>query len=165
MKRMLSALIVVFIASQAFALSDRDYGAMMRDTNFAEADRNLNSAWSEAKSAMSPGDFASLKKSQSQWIKTGRDNDARKLIKSQGLSKVEAYAQATNDRAEYIRSMIQGDSDSDPYSEFEASVNKIAGRITKGKPAFVDGDSRIWAGENYVLAKSGKYLSEFFPQR
>lgn len=158
------ALIVVFIlciTSQALALSDNEYGRMMRDDNFLEADRNLNSAWAEAKDSMTAADFAKLKKSQTQWIKTGRDKDAQRLMKSQGLSKTEAYAQATNDRAEYIRSLIQ-DATSDPYSDFEASLKNIADKIMRGKPTFTDGSSRIWKGRGYVIAKSGQYLSKFY---
>lgn len=163
MKKIFAAIAVILcLTVQAHALSDKDYGVMMRDESFAEADKNLNSAWSEAKSSMSQKDFSDLKKPQSQWIKTGRDKDAQNLMKSQGLSKVEAYAQATNARAEYIRSMINGDSDSYPYGEFESSLEKIADRIMRGKPDFADGDSRIWAGNGYVLAKSGNYLSECF---
>ena len=165
MKKAISALIFVFVmcdAFQALALSDKDYTAMMKDSAFAEADRNLNEAWTAAKESLSPADFAALKKSQSQWLKTGRDNEAQKLMKSGGMSKTQAYAQATENRAEYIRGMFQIDTESDPYSDFADSLKAVADKIMKGKPSLTVAGSRVWAGEKYIIGRSGEYLSDFF---
>lgn len=168
MKKTLSALIVAFVllfAFQALALSDKDYRAMMKDSNFAQADKNLNDAWNAAKESLSPKDFAKLKKSQAQWIKKGRDDEVKQLrsVKAgRSLSRTDAYAAVTDDRAQYIRSLIQIDAESDPYGDFEYSVRAIADEIMKGEPTFTDGDSRIWKGDKYIVAQAGEYLSEFF---
>ena len=165
MKRILSFLFVICIASQALALSDKDYREMMKDSGFAQADKNLNDAWTAAKESLSPSEFAKLKKDQAQWLKKGRDDEVKHLRSVQAgrnLTLTEAYASITDDRAGYIRGLISSDPNRDLYGEFEASVKKLAEPITKGKPSFTDGDSRIWKGDKYIVAQSGEYLSEFF---
>ena len=166
MKRTLSALIILMcIASQALALSDKDYSEMMKDPNFAQADKNLNDAWNAAKESLSPSEFAKLKKDQAQWIKKGRDDEVKNLRSinaGKNLTLTEAYASITDDRAGYIRGLIPSDPDRDIYGELEASIKKLAPTLTKGKPTFTDGDSRIWKGDKYVIVEAGKYLAEFF---
>ncbi len=168
MKKTLSALIVAFVllsATQALALSDKDYRAMMKDSKFAQADKNLNDAWKAAKESLSPADFAKLKKSQAQWIKKGRDEEVKKLRSEKAgrtLPLTDAYAMVTDNRAEYIRSLFSIDAESDPYDIFEYSLREIAGTIMEGKPTFTDGDSQIWKGNKYIVAQSYECLLEFF---
>ena len=166
MKRTLSALIILMcIASQALALSDKDYSEMMKDPNFAQADKNLNDAWNAAKESLSPAEFAKLKKEQAQWLKKGRDDEVKNLRSvnaGKNLTLTEAYIVITDDRAGDIRALIPSDPDKNTHGELEASIKKLSESITKGKPSFTDGDSRMWTGEKYAIVKSGEYLSEFF---
>ena len=168
MKKILSALTVLFvmcIASQALALSDKDYREMMKDPGFAQADKNLNDAWNAAKESLSPAEFAKLKKDQAQWLKKGRDDEVKELRSVQAgrnLTRTDAYTSITDDRAGYIRGLIPSDPNKDIYGELEASIKKLASTLTKGKPIFTDGDSRIWKGDKYIFVKSGEYLAEFF---
>ena len=163
MKKLFSAFtLLMFLALPSFALSDSDYTRMMRDSKFSDADSNLNTAYSEAKSSLAPDVFADLKKSQSEWLKSGRDSDAQKFMKSESLSETEAYAKALNSRAEYIRSFVKSKEDSDPYGEFADTLTKTAEKLISGKPSFVDGSSKIWKHDKYIIAKSGEILAEFF---
>ncbi len=168
MKKTLSALIVlsvICIASQALALSDKDYSELMKDPGFAQADKNLNDAWKAAQESLPPSEFAKLKKDQAQWLKKGRDDEVKQLRSVQAgkhLTRTEAYASIMDDRAGYIRGLIPSDPDRDIYGELEASIKKLAPTLTTGKPVFTDRDSRIWKGSKYVIVKSGEYLAEFF---
>ena len=113
MSLLLGALLAWRAAAPAFALSDADYKKMMRDSGFAQADKALNAAWKEAKGSLSGSDFESLKRDQRAWVKSGRDAEAKGLMRSQGLSRVQAYAAATNARAEYILQLARGVPDED----------------------------------------------------
>ena len=98
------SMLLVFITS-AFATSDADYKKLMKNSAFAKADKALNAAWKAAKQNLSDGDFASLKKEQRAWIRTGRDETADALMQD-GLSMAEAYTQVTNERADYITQLV-----------------------------------------------------------
>ena len=168
MKKVLTALTVVIVmcvVSQALALSDKDYRNMMKDSNFAQADKNLNDAWKTAKEILPPEEFAKLKKDQAQWLKKGRDNEVKQLRSVQAgknLTRTDAYAVVTDDRAGYIRGLLPTDAEADPYGDLEHSLRVIADNIMKGKPAFTDGGSRIWKGDKYIVAQADEYLAEFF---
>ena len=117
MKRLISVLTLIFLlAAPAFALSDSEYLKMKRNNrDFARADRALTRVWKNLKEELDPEAFDLLQKNQREWIKTGRDNQAKAYIK-EGYSRVEAYTMATNDRdkalpelAEDYRLEIQGE--------------------------------------------------------
>ncbi|MBQ7268201.1 MAG: DUF1311 domain-containing protein [Synergistaceae bacterium] len=101
MKRLISALMLVFLMSlPAFAISDSEYLRMRKSSSdFARADKRLNQVWSGLKKSLPKNVFSQLAKSQSEWVKSGRDEAAEQYI-SDGYSRMEAYTMATNDRAD-----------------------------------------------------------------
>ena len=106
MKRFLTAIILVMVLCvPAFALSNEDYIRFKRYPAFAEADRSLTSAYNDAKDSMSYTDFEELRESQREWIDSGRDREARRLMR-EDYSRVEAYTEVTNRRVAYIRNEI-----------------------------------------------------------
>ena len=106
MKRLLAALILILaLYVPAYALSDEDYIRFKRSPAFAEADRSLASAYNDAKDAVSRSDFDELRESQRDWIDSGRDREARRLMREE-YSRLEAYTEVTNRRAAYIRRFI-----------------------------------------------------------
>ena len=98
-------IILFALVSSASALTDKEYRQLMKNPNFSQADKALNQAWTNAKNSLSQEDFNALKKSQNTWIKTGRDNEARQLLRK--LSRVQAYTLVTNSRAEYINNYVK----------------------------------------------------------
>ena len=103
MKRLLTAIVLVMVLCvPAFALSDEEYIRLKRYPAFAEADRSLASAYNDAKDAMNYIDFEELRKSQREWLDSGRDREARRLMR-ENYSRVEAYTEVTNRRVAYIR--------------------------------------------------------------
>ena len=106
MKRLLAALILILaLYVPAYALSDEDYIRFKRNPAFAEADRSLASAYNDAKDAMTHSDFEDLRESQREWIDSGRDREARRLMR-EDYSRVEAYTEVTRRRTDYIRREI-----------------------------------------------------------
>jgi len=128
MKRLFSIAAIIFIfCVPAFALSDSEYLKMKKDSDYAEADRILTKAYNDAKNSMNDSDFAKLKRSQRQWISKGRDEYARNLIR-EGYSKVEAYTQATLERAKEIRNEI---------TLSTLSISDIAGYYDNGDEVYL----------------------------
>ena len=106
MKRFISIVAVMCVlAVPAFALSDAEYRKMMKDSEFARADRELNAAYAEAKEALSKEEFAAFKKDQRAWLARDRDVRARTFMED-GYSRTEAYAQAALERAAGIRARL-----------------------------------------------------------
>ena len=106
MKRLLAALtLILALYVPAYALSDEDYIRFKRSPAFAEADRSLASAYNDAKDAVSHSDFEELRDSQREWIDSGRDREARRLMR-EDYSRLEAYTEVTRRRAAYIRHFI-----------------------------------------------------------
>lgn len=104
MKRLISIFALIFVfCAPAFALSDAEYLKMKKDPEFAKADRELTRAYNDAKNSMTKSEFSELKNSQRQWISSGRDLYAKKLIR-EGYSRIEAYTEATLARVQEIRS-------------------------------------------------------------
>lgn len=93
---------VLLLAGAASALTDAEYGEMLKDPDFAAADKALNQAWAEAKKAMPKAAFEVLKKEQGAWVARGRDTEAKEFLQG-GRTVPEAYALATEIRAEAIR--------------------------------------------------------------
>ena len=108
-------IVVVSFASSIFALSDKEYKQMMRNSGFARADKALNQAWKNAKNSLSGGDFETLKRGQMSWIKSGRDNKASLLLEN--MSRVQAYTLVTNSRAEFINAYVRGIVSAKPGAE------------------------------------------------
>ena len=103
-KFFVAVLLVLALCSSSFALSDKEYGRLLRESQeFYEADQSLNQVWDELKDELTARQFAKVKQDQSQWIKSGRDSYAKRMMKREGYSKAEAYAEATRVRARYLR--------------------------------------------------------------
>ena len=99
-------LVSVFVlSSTAFALSDKEYKQFMRTPEFAKADKALNAAWQNAKNSLDGNEFETLKKNQRSWVKSGRDNEAKPLLRK--MKRVQAYAIVTDNRAKYINDYVQ----------------------------------------------------------
>ncbi|MBQ7216222.1 MAG: hypothetical protein IJS39_09600 [Synergistaceae bacterium] len=106
MKRLLAVLtLVLALYVPAYALSDEEYIRLKRYPAFAEADRSLASAYNDAKDAMIHSAFEELRESQRDWIDSGRDREARRLMR-EDYSRVEAYTEVTRRRTAYIRQQI-----------------------------------------------------------
>lgn len=103
-KFFLAVLLVAVLCTSAFALSNKEYGRLLRESReFYEADQELNQVWDELKDELSARQFAKVKQDQAQWIKNGRDSYAKRMMRREGYSKAEAYAEATRVRAKYLR--------------------------------------------------------------
>ena len=112
MKRLLAAItLILALYVPAHALSDEDYIRLKRAPAFAEADRELTQAYNKAKESMTYADFQELRESQREWIESGRDREARRLMREE-YSRVEAYTEVTRNRAAYIRQEISEHSES-----------------------------------------------------
>ena len=103
MKRILSAVMLMFVlAGSAFGLSDSEYRKMRNNSRaFREADNFLTEAYNALKETMPRSEFNGVQEQQREWIKSGRDEAAETYIE-EGLSRIEAYTQATEDRAEEL---------------------------------------------------------------
>ena len=103
MKRLLCALVLLLVlAGSAFALSNKEYGRLMSNPEFARADRELNTVWEGLKDVLTGRDFDRVKREQRQWIANGRDKAAKRYM-NDGYSRVEAYTEATRDRIEALK--------------------------------------------------------------
>lgn len=112
MKRLFATLTLVFMfCVPAFALSDAEFLKMKKDSDFREADKHLNRVYKEAQNSMTKSDFEKIKSEQSNWIKSGRDEAAKKLLKQNQAhySKTEAYTEVTLQRAKEIYGQIPYD--------------------------------------------------------
>ena len=118
MKRIISALLLVALfTGSAFALSDKDYKQMKKDSKiFNEADRKLGVVWRRIENQVTKAAysvFEMLKADQRDWIKSGRDKAARKYIK-EGFDDDDAYTIATYERIGYLEgweAVMFGDDD------------------------------------------------------
>ena len=86
------------LAGPALALSDEEYRQLMKDPEFAAADKMLNEAWAAAQKSLSKPALEALKKDQRAWIAKGRDKEAGE----RDLPRAEAYAFVTEVRAELL---------------------------------------------------------------
>lgn len=104
MKRIyLALLLVLTLCSAAFALSDKDYLRLKRNSkNFARADAELSEVYEEIKDTLSAREFERVKREQRNWIRTGRDAYAKKRMRA-GDSRSEAYTEATLARVQELR--------------------------------------------------------------
>ena len=104
-KKIFAALLLVtLLCTSAFALSNKEYGRLLRESQeFYEADQELNQVWDELKDELNARQFARVKKDQAEWIKNGRDSYAKRKMRKEDYSKAEAYTEATRARARYLR--------------------------------------------------------------
>ncbi|MBQ7576649.1 MAG: DUF1311 domain-containing protein [Synergistaceae bacterium] len=103
MKRLFCALaLVLVLVGSSFALTNKEYGRLMSNPEFARADRELNTTWEGLKDVLSGRDLERVKREQRQWISNGRDKAARRYMRD-GYSRVEAYTEATRDRIEALK--------------------------------------------------------------
>ena len=100
-----SVCMLLLLPFSALALSEEDYRELLKDSEFAAADKELKQAWDYAKNNLTPDEFNKLKESQREWVKSVRDESAEELIDFQGYSKVMAYISVTNERIKAIREM------------------------------------------------------------
>ena len=100
MKRILSAAILTLIlAGSAFGLSDKEYKQMMKSSKaFREADKFMNECYKECKQTLPSSDFKTVQAEQLEWIKSGRDEEAKSFI-DDGMKRADAYAKVTEMRA------------------------------------------------------------------
>ena len=131
-------IVVISVASSAFALSDKEYKQMMKNSGFAKADKALNQAWKNAKNSLPSGDFETLKRDQMSWIKRGRDNEAKPLLKR--MSRVQAYTSVTNSRAEFINAYVKGIV-SPVKSEAEETNDDLPSDVPDDLPEFSPSDT------------------------
>ena len=94
------------ISAPAFGLSDAEYLKMKKDPKFAAADKELTQTYNAAKKIMSKSEFNELIRSQRDWIAKDRDVRAETFMEK-GCSRVEAYTQATIERAKGIRARLE----------------------------------------------------------
>ena len=100
MKRILSAtLLLLILAGAAFGLSDKEYKQMMKTSKaFREADKFMNECYKECKQTLPSSDFKTVQAEQLEWIKSGRDEEAKSFI-DDGMKRADAYAKVTEMRA------------------------------------------------------------------
>ncbi len=97
---------VLVLASSALALSDKEYRQMKKSSpSFAGADKELNQVWKEALKVLGKTELNELKQQQKKWTASGRDQDAKRHIE-EGMTRVEAYTAATNDRVHVLRVIV-----------------------------------------------------------
>ena len=109
MKRFLAVVTLVFIlAAPSFALTNREYGNLMSNPEFARADRRLNQIYADLRRTVSRAVWSVLKDEQKEWVDWGRDEDAQAYmdeyayIRNEKQRWIKAYTMATNDRANYL---------------------------------------------------------------
>lgn len=144
--------LVIILEVSAFALGESDYRELLKDSEFASADKALHQAWSDAKKAMTQEEFDALKTDQREWAKTLRDEEAEELMDFQGYSKVMAYIAVTNERVKAIRAMFTKDIASE-----SSSPSKITSGIIKADKDYITVIAEGYA-ENKQKALESAYI-------
>ena len=103
MKRFLAVIALLLLAAApSSALTDKEYFRMRQySAAYARADKRINRVWANLRKSLPKKVFAELQQLQSEWIASGRDEDAQSLM-DEGYSRIDAYVIATNDRAEAL---------------------------------------------------------------
>lgn len=98
-----SALCLGALAGPAAGLSDAEYREMVEDPDFAKSDKRLNEVWSGLlkEGGLSKAGIRVLKADQAQWVRKGRDTQAKILMEG-GSTALEAYTAATRLRADEL---------------------------------------------------------------
>ncbi|MBQ3396039.1 MAG: DUF1311 domain-containing protein [Synergistaceae bacterium] len=101
----LMIILVILFSSCAYALSDSEYKELLKNKEFAEAEKELNAVWAKLKKELPKNAFELLQADQRQWLGRERDDNAKALIDENGMSKAEAYTSETQNRAEFLPSI------------------------------------------------------------
>ena len=98
------ALCLGALAGPAAGLSDAEYREMMKDSDFARADGALNETWSRIlkEGGLSKAGIKALKADQAEWVRKGRDAEARRYMTDDGYTALEAYTTETVRRTEEL---------------------------------------------------------------
>ncbi len=154
--------LLVCAAGGAFALTEAEYKALLKNEEFKAADAQLDAALNLAKSRLTPAEFEALNAEQNEWLARGRDAAAAAQIKEYELEKAEAYTFETQERAAAITKRTN-------VSYLKRNPNRIQGyyvRDDKGEPgtllAFWEGPgaASVRVTLNVVLDLGGDNVRE-----
>lgn len=124
------AFIIVSWLSTAFAITDTEYEILKENSpEFAEADKQLGLVWKTVKSSLNEESQKTLLSTQRDWIKSGWDIDAKKLM-DEGLSRTKAYTKACENRAEYLQRLVDGNVSRQVAANPESNMPKGANSST-----------------------------------
>ena len=103
------ALCLGALAGPAAGLSDAEYREMMKDSDFARADGALNETWSRIlkEGGLSKAGIKALKAEQEEWVKKGRDAEARRYMTDDGYTALEAYTAVTGMRTDALPDLAE----------------------------------------------------------
>lgn len=115
-------LLLMFCSVSAFALSNSEYRSMMKNSDFARADKELNNVWKRLTKLLSGSALEQIKSEQREWVSSGRDFKAEELI-DEDYSRVEAYTEAVNQRVHKLTKIeFTSAKNADCYKHEEANV-------------------------------------------
>lgn len=135
MKKFFAVLVLILISSVSYALTEEEYNELMKDSAFSAADREMNQALSSARKTLPKEDYDSLRNTQREWVRTGRDEEAEDLIDMNGYSKARAYTVATQNRTAEIRSIIDAKTKRIPEPGIVKADKDYVTVIAKGEGA------------------------------
>ena len=156
----LAGLAVLTLAGPAAGLSDAEYREMMKDPDFAKADRALNEEWSRLlkEGGLSEAGIKALKADQAEWVRKGRDAAAKRYMMEDGYTALEAYTSVTAMRVDALPHIVEPiflkDRSDGPQGYYVRSedgretgrlsvrwIDKEAGEVSVGVEAILDPDS------------------------
>ncbi len=170
----LAGLAVLTLAGPAAGLSDAEYREMMKDPDFAKADRALNEEWSRLlkEGGLSEAGIKALKADQAEWVRKGRDAAAKRYMMEDGYTALEAYTSVTAMRVDALPHIVEPiflkDRSDGPQGYYVRSedgretgwlsvrwIDKEAGEVRVGAEAIVvlrpdNVRSGAWSGEGTV---------------
>ena len=114
--------LVTILATSVFALSDAEYKKMMKNPEFARADKRLNQTWKKVSKSLKGSALDRLKQNQREWINTGRDASAEEFMGD--YSRVEAYIIATNLRADELPTLAKSLAASPSKKSFQGTYTR-----------------------------------------
>ena len=181
----LAGLAVLTLAGPAAGLSDAEYREMMKDPDFAKADRALNEEWSRLlkEGGLSEAGIKALKADQVEWVRKGRDAAAKRYMMEDGYTALEAYTSVTAMRVDALPHIVEPiflkDRSDGPQGYYVRSedgretgrlsvrwIDKEAGEVKVGMEANLvlgpkDVEYRYWSGggtvRKGVLKADGEY--------
>ena len=105
----LAGLAVLTLSGPAAGLSDAEYREMMKDPDFAKADRALNEEWSRLlkEGGLSEAGIKALKADQAEWVRKGRDAAAKRYMMEDGYTALDAYATVTSGRVDDLPYIVE----------------------------------------------------------
>ena len=114
--------LITILATSVFALSDAEYKKMMKNPEFARADKRLNQTWKKVSKSLKGSALDRLKQNQREWINTGRDASAEEFMGD--YSRVEAYTIATNLRADELPTLAKSLAASPSKKSFQGTYTR-----------------------------------------